>query len=333
MAARESKTRARGASHSPAFSGQSRRILVLILAVLCSLAADDQPPLRGRPERFSGIVGAVKIQASAAPKEVQAESPLIYKLHLQGPASLEHLPVPDLYTIPGFKERFAVRPVGQDWSARDKTREFSYELRPRNPSVVAIPSFLFVFYLPGSVPPERGYQTRAAPAIPLKVTARPAVSVQDLAIEGLPEGTPPGELRFEFTADLLNESRIPWRPSVDLVIALACLPPLLILARAVHARRMTPRVSAGCAQVRELASKLSVLKLDSPDARSAASQLLDAMTSLQVDGDSHSAHHSRCGCPDFLKLCRAYRYGGADQNQLSALVRRAQELGVRTGGD
>ncbi len=53
----------------------------MLAAFLC-LAADEPepPPVRGRPDAFSGIVGAVVLQVSATPTEVQVEDPLIYKL-------------------------------------------------------------------------------------------------------------------------------------------------------------------------------------------------------------------------------------------------------------
>src|SRR5437764_14614713 len=85
-----------------------------ILAVRC-LAADDkvQPPVKGRPVLFSGIVGAVELQASAAPTELQAESPLVFKLRLKGPPTLATLDVPDLRKIKGFEGAFASRLLSQ----------------------------------------------------------------------------------------------------------------------------------------------------------------------------------------------------------------------------
>ena len=321
----------KAAKRRPAFSAQSCRFFFVILAAFCALAADDQPPVRGRPEGFSGIIGAVKVQANAAPTEVQVESPLRYKLRLQGPAALEHLVVPNLDTVPAFKERFAIRLLGQDWSAQEKTREFTYELRPRSPSVTAIPPYPFAFYVPGSVPPERGYQTRATQAIPLKVTARPAAPIHTLPIEGLPDATPPGDLVFDFTDDVLAGPRIPWRFPVALVIAIAFLPPVLLFVRTLYGSRIHRKASAGCVQVQELASKLSAIELDAPDAQMAASRLLEGLTTLQVDRNAHSVHRPHCRCADFLKLCRAYRYGGERQDQLMALVSRAKELIARKG--
>src|SRR6185295_1193060 len=58
-------------------------------------------------------------------------------------------------------------PDGRAW-------EYDYRLRPKSPSVKAVPNFRFDFFKPGFVPPEKGYQTTWAYAVPVRVKPRGA---------------------------------------------------------------------------------------------------------------------------------------------------------------
>ncbi|HEV8059635.1 MAG TPA: hypothetical protein VGP68_07170 [Gemmataceae bacterium] len=300
----------------------------MILAAWCCLAADEpeQPPVRGRPDAFSGIVGAVELQASATPTEVQVENPLIYKLRLKGPPTLATLAVPDLRKVRGFDARFAIRLLAERWLPQVKTREFEFELRPKNVTVDAIPPFSFVYYLPGSSPPERGYQTRFTQSIPIKVIERAKTSVQALEIVGIPEAPSEADLPFDFSADLLVEPSAPWHPAWAMVALVALVPPVLVCIRARKWWNLRRGAETACSQTRELARALSTMDPEAPDANDKVRLLLGHKRHVMAAIDQRLGHSEPCHCQELLGACRAYLYGGTPRELLNQLVARARSI-------
>ncbi len=300
----------------------------VILAAWCCLAADEpeQPPVRGRPDAFSGIVGAVEMQASATPTEIQVENPLSYKLRLKGPPTLATLAVPDLRKVRGFDARFAVRLLAERWLPQEKTREFEFELRPKNVTVDAIPPFSFVYYLPGSIPPERGYQTRFSQSIPIRVKERAKTSVQALQIEGIPEAPSEAVLPFDFSADLLIEPSVPWHPAWGLVALVALVPPVLVCFRARRWWDLRRRAETACSQTRELARALSTMDPEAPNASDKVRLLLNPHRYVPAVNGQRLGHNTPCQCQELLGACRAYLYGGTPPELLNQLVARARSI-------
>jgi hypothetical protein len=305
----------------------------LFIAALCCQAADDavQPPVKGRPVLFSGIVGAVELEASAAPTELPAESPLVFKLRLKGPPTLATLAVPDLHKIKGFDAAFAIRFLSERWLPQEKMREFEFELRPRLSSVEAIPPFPFVFY----VPAERSYQTRYTPSIPLHITSRAATPVQELKIENLPENPAEHKLSFDFSRAVLAESTPPWAPAWGLLAFIAALPPVLAWLRIRRVWSTRYRPGPECSRTLELARALSGVNFEVQDADEQVRVLLDSNNGILAANARSFPHGPQCHCRELLSACQAYLYGGKRRELLGQLVKEADTfipLEQRGGG-
>ena len=306
----------------------------MMLAAVCCLAADDlpQPPVRGRPPAFSGIIGAVDVKASAAPTEVQAEDPINYKLRLQGPPSLATLAAPDLLKVRGFETRFAIRLLAERWLPKEKTREFEFELRPVNASVDAIPAFSFAFWVPGTIPPEVGYQTRYGPTIPLRVKARPATPVHELPIEGVPGSRSEQELTFNFSHYLLEEPMQVWHPMLGQIAIVALVPPLVVWFRVRRYWRARRWSGVECSQTLELARTLAAVDSRLPDAEEKVRGILESNRGVLVEKNDRSLHGAQCHCGALLDSGLAYLYGGARHELLGRLMQEARSLAAREGG-
>lgn len=305
------------------WSGCAASAFALIALAAPCPAADDaaQPPVKGRPVLFSGIVGAVELQASAAPTELQAESPLVFKLRLKGPPTLATLAVPDLHKVKGFDTAFAIRLLAQRWLPQEKTREFEFELRPRNSSIAAIPPFPFVIY----VPAERGYQTRYTQSIPLHVTARPTTSVQDLKIENIPESPAEQKLSFDFSPPVLAEPTQPWAPTWGLVALIGVLPPVLVWWRVRRTWSVRHAPAPECSRTLELARELLGMNLAEQDGDDQVRVVLDSSRAL-FTWDSRLSHGPRCRCAKLLEACQAYLYGGNRRDVVDHLIQEARTV-------
>jgi hypothetical protein len=83
---------------------------------------------------------------------------------------------PDLARLRSFSERFDIQrasPSADREFRKPQAWEFDYTLKPKSASVHEIPPLLFVYYKPGSFPPEKGYRTIDAGPIALTVQAAP----------------------------------------------------------------------------------------------------------------------------------------------------------------
>ncbi|HZT78623.1 MAG TPA: hypothetical protein VFA26_00255, partial [Gemmataceae bacterium] len=170
---------------------------ILSLLLLSAAAVARQPdapafdfPPRDRPEFFDEDESPVGLfstpTVSAAPREVQVEDPVTYTVRVAAAGPVKRPPRrPKLDAFPGFAEQFYIEPVGDDAGRKvdPQTWEFVYRLKPKGTGVTAIPSFPFVCFTPGLLPPERGYQTKRTAEIPLTVRPRQKAAVA--------EGPPP----------------------------------------------------------------------------------------------------------------------------------------------
>jgi hypothetical protein len=303
----------------------STRIILTVLAACCCLAADDpaQPPVKGRPLLFSGIIGKVDLAASATPTELPVEGPLIFKLRLKGPPALATLAPPDLRKIKGFDTGFAIRLLTQRWLAQEQTREFEFELRPKHLSVEGIPPVPFIFYVPGAVPPERGYQTRYTDFIALRLSPRQATPVQDLKIENIPESLAGQNLRFDFSPAALTTQDLPWAPNWVFLVGCVALPPVLIWIRLLTGRSRRKAIRPECSQVLEFARQLSSLNRAGQNASEEARLVLDSNRTLLLAGVRTAPHGPWCECREFLTACQAYFYGGRPGDSLQKLIQEA----------
>ncbi len=168
----------------------------------------------------------------AIPTKVQAGDPISFTIRIEAIGSWLRAPErPDLKQKPEyskFRQRFFVENGPERLSTEKGQWEFDYLLRPKNERVKEIPSLLIVYFRPGLTPPEKGFMTTDAPAIPLQVTARAKVEANE--IQGNPERTQPPDRLYEIITGpevLRNETNT--LPNMWVVILLVLCPPALSL--------------------------------------------------------------------------------------------------------
>jgi len=302
-------------------------LVSLFLCGICSVRADDssQPPVAGRPALFSGIVGNVTVEARAVPTTLVVESPLTYTVRLAGPRTLEDLAPPVLSKIPGFEAKWASRFLRARWLPKESAREFDYELRPRTADVKEIPPFPFVFFKPGVAPPERGYQTRFARAIPIRT-----MPVAPLAIEAVEPHQEPGtradlHLQLDLDASLLERVQAPWTPPLWLLLFALLSPPALCWYRL---RRQTP-ARAGRPQyhfsriVQRLSKRLAGISSDSPQL---SDRLRSAIEPFRGDLIAGPTEIQEAPLPheELRQACRAFLYSKPDEELMQTILERAR---------
>jgi hypothetical protein len=229
-------------------------------------ATTIEPPLVGRPAHapFSEAVGSFHPATTATPVELEAEGPLTFTLRITADGQVWEAPRrPDLRALPAFAERFYI----DDVATPDETPtgrqgwEFVYRFKPRNTTVEAIPSFPLVYYQPGMLPPMKGYMTRWAPSIPLKVWPRQQVKATDL-IGGKPLVSPPATI-FQFANgdDVLRRENPGTLPGPVVLSLLALAPPLGCVAWFLAWRRLYPDAARLAKQRRSRAARMALRQL------------------------------------------------------------------------
>jgi hypothetical protein len=164
-------------------------LLALVFpASLFAQAETDEPPIAGRPENFSGIVGAYRLAVDVDRTEVVVEGPLTLTVRTigQGPAQYQ----PERKNLRLFSKEMLDDFYVEDLPKRDRhlpeanTWEFVYRLRPKHSGVKQVPGLKLVYYLPTRMK----YQTTFASPISLEVRPRPAVKLpEELRAPGMPE--------------------------------------------------------------------------------------------------------------------------------------------------
>ena len=150
----------------------ARSAVLLALRSAVRAADDDDPPAVGQPDYFNGAVGKFGVATAADPRQVQAEDPITYTVHVTADQLKQPPKRPVLADFPDFKEGFYIEDIAPPEGNHpdEKTWEFVYRLKPKNTTITAIPGFPFVFYRPGP-----GYQTKFAPEIEIGVVPRKPV--------------------------------------------------------------------------------------------------------------------------------------------------------------
>jgi hypothetical protein len=150
-----------------------------------------EPPVAYRPASFCGAIGSFfQVTTQAKPTELQAEEPLLLTVRVTGKGSLKRLERPNLQQDAQFASQFHIENLEQRDLPDNQGREFVYRLRPRTAQVRSVPRLWFAFFKPGFVPDHLGYQTTYAPAIPLKVSPRRAVTLEEVEGSGSPAELP-----------------------------------------------------------------------------------------------------------------------------------------------
>jgi hypothetical protein len=153
--------------------GHAKCLLSLVVLVFAPLSVSagsaSEPPLRGRPENFSGLVGLYTIAVTAVPTEVSVEEPVLLTVRIEGRGPVE----PErgkLRVFPkDFPEHFYVEDLPEQDSKSDTSWSFAYRLRAKHADVQFVPGLELVYYLPE----RRKYQTAVSAAVAISVRPRP----------------------------------------------------------------------------------------------------------------------------------------------------------------
>jgi hypothetical protein len=151
--------------------------LILLGAPAPAVPKVVDPPVQGRPENFSWVVGSYDdLIASATPTELSVADPLVLKVTVTGSGPPRYHPKRELLKLfpADFDKDFFVKPLPERDRAlpEEKTWEFFYELRPKHEGVQKVPLLQLAYY-PGY---GARYQTLIAPAIPLTVKPQAQVA-------------------------------------------------------------------------------------------------------------------------------------------------------------
>jgi hypothetical protein len=169
---------------------QFAMVLLTLFATVEVAFGRDSPeaeaPIVGRKEPFCGAVGSGRFQvsASATPTSVQAGDPISLTIHIQAAGTWKRAPErPDLqhkHEYAKWRERFHIENGPERLSSAEGKWEFDFLLRPKSERVSEIPSLVIVYYRPGFTPPEKGFMTTRAPAIPVQVSSRARVQASEV---------------------------------------------------------------------------------------------------------------------------------------------------------
>lgn len=147
----------------------AKHLLTLLATAALAQPAAIDPPLIGRPDRFSNIVGNYDLQVSAEPTEVCVEEAITLRIRItgSGPAKYE----PDrkhLQILPNWDDDFFVQEMPAEPRA-DRAKNtwlFVYRLKPKHTKVSAIDDIRLVYY-----DPKQKFITIEAD--PIKITVKP----------------------------------------------------------------------------------------------------------------------------------------------------------------
>jgi hypothetical protein len=261
---------------------------IAVFLVLASLAVPAQEegalpdfPVRSRPAFFDeerSPVGSFQTpRVAATPTDLEATELLTFTVRITAAGPVVRPPGrPRLEDFPDFRRQFYIEPDGAgDGRIDERTWEFSYRLRPRNEQVKEIPSFPFVFFVPGLLPPEKGYQTRRTEAVPL--TVRPQTAVAPSAVQGLPPPRGPDSVYLLAQADEV----LRWpagSPGVGLIALLLATPPLLCLGWYLVWQRLYPSAAWLARRRRSQAGRSALRALQAIHQKEAAARAGQAVT-------------------------------------------------------
>ncbi len=96
-------------------------------------------PTAGRPAKFSGLVGTIKVTASVTPRKVKVGEPMMLTMRFSGMQYVKHVPSPDLLSLKAFTERFKVPKEMAPGKPEGTDMVFSQTIRPKDGRVTAVP--------------------------------------------------------------------------------------------------------------------------------------------------------------------------------------------------
>lgn len=250
-------------------------LLALLIASAANAQQDEEtqrPPVVGRPELFDedeSPIGAFQTPSVQVDRsEVQVEDSLTLTIRIVATGKVQRAPGRfRLDDLPGFREQFFIEyPTGPTFRRLDeRTWELACTLKPRSTNVQAVPSFPFVFFTPGFLPPQRGYQIQRTPSVP--ITVRPRQAVQPREVRGADNAAAIPESVYQLAeGSAVRRAAAPWSPTglVWMGIVGFLLPPPAAVCWCVLWRRRHPDSMRRMQQRRSLAARRALAALRTP---------------------------------------------------------------------
>jgi len=203
------------------------------------------PPIKDRPDWFSGAVGNFDFRIVAEPKRVKVGEPITLTMRVtdltSGKVTLDYLAAPLLDRVPALTDNFKVpdKPLGG--IVKDRSKTFTQTIRARNDSPIEIPPLPFASFNPTT----GKYVTTWSKPIQIHVDPVKTVSTNDLigSNQSVTMPTKPIEVEGGILANYTGESllltdTISLTPKLIAAIAfppVACAAILLFFAFRKHA--------------------------------------------------------------------------------------------------
>jgi hypothetical protein len=254
------------------------------------VAADSpEAPLVGRKEPFCGAVGSgrFKVSMSASPKSLQAGDPILLTIRIEAlGASTKPPERPNLANKPEyrkFQERFYIDNAQERPTPADGAWEFDFHLRPKSELVKEIPSLVIVYFRPGFTPPEKGYMTTTAPAIPVQVTSRAKVQTSEIQGQSTLQSAPDYLYQIITGPEVLKHESDAVFPNIWVLVLLSLAPPALSIGWFLFWKRRYPNQARMSRLRKSRAARQALLALIATDgatgqSREAARSVANVLT-------------------------------------------------------
>ncbi|MSQ93343.1 MAG: hypothetical protein EXR98_02165 [Gemmataceae bacterium] len=216
-------------------------VFLLLLSIGPALAqpAPIDPPVAGRPENFSNIVGDYKISVAAQPTDVGVEESIKLRIWITGIGPEKYVPKRKyLQLFPAAWERdFYVLPLpDEDAVDREKTGSwlFVYRLKPKHDKITAIDGITLWTYNP-----NRPGKMKFVPdfAKPIAIKVKPKVEKTDIEfdVQAVPDS---------FYTNAESKDAMAWPTTIPMngwqLAVLLALPPFACLVGVLAWRRYFP---------------------------------------------------------------------------------------------
>lgn len=213
---------------------------LLLMATLPAFAqrAPLDPPVVGRPEDFSNIVGKYRLNVSAEPLEVNVEDPITLHVRITGDGPPKYQPKRQhLQILPDWSDDFYVENVPDEDRVLpdEKTWLFVYRLRPKHVNVKEIDGIKLVYYDPKYLGKNK-YLPDYTPAIAINVKPKPDLTGDMRA----PVAAPDSFYQINQGEDVLARTTPTFSLSAVSFAILLAVPPLACLLGAWTWRRVFP---------------------------------------------------------------------------------------------
>jgi hypothetical protein len=195
------------------------------------------PPVVGRPDGFSNIVGKYSIQVSAEPTDVRVKEPITLRIRITGSGPEKYEPDRKyLQLFPRWDDDFYVQEMRDEHRVeRDKkTWLFVYQLRPKHARVNAIDGITLIYYDPSEV---RKNKFVTIPVDPIKISVRPK---PDDPGPPTPPSAPDSFFQCAASADVLARAPAPFALNGIALAAILLAVPCVCFVGAMAWRRFHP---------------------------------------------------------------------------------------------